>query len=204
VIVRWFTTLNHDTAYFLAQAKMLSQGRHLYGDLIDKDMPVNTWIGQASVALASVTGLPLDQVHVLVLSAFLGLSVAMACVLVRRFAAGHSSRFLVFAFASSLAVFVIPAADFGQREHLFAAAICPYLIAVAMHWNGVARRRIEVVAVSALATLGFFIKPHFVAFAVAIGIAEVLAARGQLRRVSAETLGHRLRNGWRLRRVPAS
>ena len=187
VIVRWFTTLNHDTAYFLAQAKMLSQGRHLYGDLIDKDMPVNTWIGQASVALASMTGLPLDQVHVLVLSAFLGLSVAMACGLVRRFAGGHSSRFLVFAFAASLAAVIIPAADFGQREHLFAAAICPYLIAVAMHWKGVARRRIEVVAVSALATLGFFIKPHFVAFAVAIGLAEVLAGRGQLRRVSAET-----------------
>lgn len=30
-IVRWFTTLNHDTAYFRAQAKMLSQGRHLLG-----------------------------------------------------------------------------------------------------------------------------------------------------------------------------
>src|SRR5262252_8826003 len=54
VIVRWVTTLKHDTAYFLAQAKMLSQGRHLYSDLIDKDSPVSTLIGRGSVALAAM------------------------------------------------------------------------------------------------------------------------------------------------------
>ena len=187
MIVRWFTTLNHDTAYFLAQAKMLSQGRNLYDDLIDENTPVSTLIGQVSVALAAITGLPLDRVHVVVLSAFLCLSVGVGCVLVRRFAASQPSRFLAFAVASSLAAFIIPAADFGQREHLFAAAVCPYLIAVAMHWRGVARRRIEVAAVGALATVGFFVKPHFVAFAAAIWVAEFLAAQGSLRRVSAET-----------------
>ena len=187
VIVRWFTTLNHDTAYFLAQAKMLSQGRHLYSDLIDKDTPVSTLIGRGSVALAAMTGLPLDRAHVVVLSAFLSLSVGVGCVLVRRFAAPHRSRFLAFAVASSLAAFILPATDFGQREHLFAAAVCPYFIAVAMHWRGVARRRIEVAAVGALAIVGFFVKPHFVAFAAAIWIAEFLGARGSLRRVSAET-----------------
>jgi len=104
VIVRWFTTLNHDTAYFLAQAKMLSQGRHLYTDLIDKDTPVSTLIGQGWVALAAMAGLPLDRAHVVVLSAFLCLSVGVGCVLVRRFAAPHRSQFLAFAVASSLGV----------------------------------------------------------------------------------------------------
>jgi hypothetical protein len=108
-------------------------------------------------------------------------------VLVRRFATRHHSRFLVFAVALSLAAFVIPATDFGQREHLFAAAVCPYVIAVTMHWSGVARRRMEVVSAGALATVGFFIKPHFVAFAAAIWVAELVVARGQLRRISAET-----------------
>jgi hypothetical protein len=187
VIVRWFTALNHDAAYFLAQGKMLSQGRTLYADLIDKDTPVSTVIGRGSVALAATTGLPLDRAHVVVLSAFLCMCVGLACVLVRRFAARHPWRFLAFAVASSLTAFVIPATDFGQREHLFAAAVCPYLIAVAMHWRGLARSPVEAASVGALATVGFFTKPHFVAFAAVIWVAELLAARGSLRRVSAET-----------------
>ena len=53
-VVRWFTTLNHDAAYFLAQAKMVSQGRNLYDDLIDKDTPVNTLVAQVSIAFSSM------------------------------------------------------------------------------------------------------------------------------------------------------
>ena len=56
-----------------------------------------------------------------------------------------------------------------------------------MHWRGVARRPIEVAAIGALATAGFFVKPHFVAFAAVIWSGEFLAARGSLRRLSAET-----------------
>ncbi len=187
IIVQWFTRLNHDVAYFLALSRMVSQGRNLYDDLIDPNTPTITLIGRVSVALAEATGLSVDRIHVVVLSAFLFAAVVLGCVLVRRFAADHPSRFLVFAAAASLAAFVIPASDFGQREHLFAASLCPYLIAIVMHWRGIARRRIEVAAVGALATVGFFLKPYFVVYAAAIWSAEIIAGRGSLRRVSPES-----------------
>lgn len=167
--------VNHDVAAVLSFSERWFAGEHLYSDLIDVNPPLIFVLNLIPAAMAALTGI--DPVLALQLSVMaFGLFVWWLSLRVReRGSEGPAER----AFLDVLpGLFVFAAGyDFGQREYLMAVGALPYLLAAARRERG-ERPRLAV-TVTAVAAIGFALKPHFLGIPAIVELA-VLAA--QLRR----------------------
>ena len=68
------------------------------------------------------------------------------------------------------ALVILPAGDFGQREHLMVTLALPYLLLVVLRACGGGCARPLAAIVGALGALGFCIKPHFLAVPLAVEV----------------------------------
>ncbi|WP_431269392.1 hypothetical protein [Dankookia sp. P2] len=124
--------LNHDVAAVLNFAERMLAGERLYADLIDVNPPLIFVLNLLPAAIGAWT--PLDAVQGLLvcLMAICALSAWMALRLARPAAAPVEAACL----GVALPLLTLAAGyDFGQREHLMAAAL-PYLFLAARRMEG--------------------------------------------------------------------
>jgi hypothetical protein len=172
-----------DVAWLLYVAdQWLDGGRRPYADLVEINPPPAVWISVPPAALARALGLPSLAVAPPVFAAsVLGCAWWAACVLRDRGLLARGGRLPGFA-AIGAALLVLPAGEFGQREHLIAAAALPYLAlrtraapAPAPGARRGWRRRAEEVLAGALAGLCCALKPWY---ALAFALVEAAAVLG--------------------------
>ena len=167
------TPLKDDVAWLLFLAERWLDGAVLYADLIEINPPLIVWISALPVLLARAAGLPVLAVAPVVFAALvLGCAWWAAGILARR--GVYADRTAAFSVIGCV-LLVLPATEFGQREHLLAAAALPYLALRTAAPPGSGPGRLEAVAVGVLAGLCCALKPWF---AVAFALVEAVALVG--------------------------
>ncbi len=124
----------HDQMWLLYAARLHLQGAPLYGSQIfETNPPLIIWLSMVPEALARLTHLPDTALGKLFLLA-VEFGIAAVCLnLLRRIRPDltRATRLaLAFAFITTFAV--MPARDFGQRDHLLILFLLPYIFAAAV------------------------------------------------------------------------
>jgi hypothetical protein len=183
-----FTTLGSplkdDTAWLLYVAQQWLAGRQLYVDLIEVNPPMIVWILALPVATAAALGVTAKVVAVPFFTACMLGSAGWCAKLLRGFGPLGTTPVTLFAVIGTV-LLVLPGLEFGQREHLFAAAALPYLCIFARSLDGTHPRPVEETIAGILAGLGCAVKPQFL---VAFALLEIVGRVHGLRLLRRMTL----------------
>jgi hypothetical protein len=186
VLVNWPLKLDHDEAYFLASGRILNEGSRLYTDWMDFNTPAPSGVARWSAWLASVLQTPLDLTHkaTIYLLTFAGLGVAFA-VLLPELRKPGPSRWILAIGLTTVLMFATP--EIGRREQMFCIGALGWIASILLAARDV-QRPWPIAALAGLAAgLALYEKPHFILFAVVLGLVDLLRARGQLNRVLLST-----------------
>jgi hypothetical protein len=161
--------VNHDVAYWIDAAGRLLDGAVLYRDLIELNPPTNYFVTLIPVALARAAGF--DAVlafHTFVLALALLAAVLSGHVLHRVLGDALPSQLMMLPLA--IVFLVLPGNDFGQREHILAMLLLPYLLLTAAPATSAVSAAPRLSAgVMAGAVLAY--KPYFILY---LAVAEAL------------------------------
>src|SRR5690242_16611495 len=152
--------LKDDIAWLLYVARRWLAGRELYVDVVEVNPPLIVWISAIPIQLASALGIDAQYTAIpLFIAIVLGCAWWTAGLLQ---GAGRlfADRVPVFA-AIGTVLLVVPAGDLGQREHLLAAAILPYLALFARALDGDRPALRDSLIAGVLAGLGCALKPRY-------------------------------------------
>jgi len=171
----------HDQMWLLYAARLMLHGSPIYGpEIFETNPPLILWLSTIPSAISSLTHIPYTAV-----GKFLTLAVEFAigalCLRLLRYVPHSSQRstamsgstnsraslyFLIFVYITVVAV--LPARDFGQRDHFLVLFILPYVFAAAVRAKGIAIPPILAATIGALALCGVVFKPHQLLIFVAI------------------------------------
>lgn len=183
-------TVNHDVGWYVYAAGKLVDGARLYVDVIDVNPPLVLYLTAPPVALAHWLGWP-DVLtyhnYVLLLA---GISIIVVNQLLCRFAELQRPwRRHAYLWVLTYLLTIFPGDDFGQREHLLAIVLLPYVLTVALRQTGAPVRPLTAAALGVFAGGGLALKPYFL-LGPALLLIWVVARTRRVREVcSPENLG---------------
>ena len=151
----------HDQMWLLLSATRMLHGSRLYGpEIFESNPPLIVWISAIPAAIASFLHLPATAVGKLLITVTeAGIALAGYTLLRRSAPLSPCARWaLGFSFVAIFAI--LPARDFGQRDHLLALLCLPYLIAAALRVDGIRLPNRIALAIGVAAGLGLALKPH--------------------------------------------
>ncbi|GEM_PF-6026639 len=153
---------NTDNSWLLFCAQNMLHGATPYVDFIETNPPLIIYLYAVPVALAEWLSAPLYPVFIIVLHALFALVTTSAAHLTPN----PRAWWLI----SIVILLVIPARDFGQREHVFIMLSWPLLTAL-LH------QRIPTMTHSLAAAIGTAIKPYFMLLWLCTALAHMLNTR---------------------------
>jgi hypothetical protein len=172
MVTATLSPLKDDVAWLLYVARKWLGGQRLYEDLVEVNPPLIVWIYAVPAWLATNLGAaPKLMANLLFAGFLLGTSWWTATLLKGR-AAVFERRLPVFS-AIATVLLLLPAVEFGQREHLLAAAVLPYLALFVRELEGEREPFLAAAGAGVLAGLGCALKPSY---ALALVAMEVIAA----------------------------
>ena len=127
--------VGHDQMWCLYVAQRLLDGTTLYGPhLLESNPPLIMWMLLVPTGVARILHLPQSIVFRLFVLAIEAAISFISLRLLRHFQPQPAkSRLCALAFAFVCVFGVIPARDFGQRDHLLVLLFLPYVLAAALH-----------------------------------------------------------------------
>jgi hypothetical protein len=149
-----------DVAWLLYVARKWLAGQRLYEDLVEVNPPLIIWLYAIPAWLAGVLHVPPKLIAVPGFAALVLGAAWWTAGLLRGQGAMFARRVPVFSAIGTL-LLVLPGVEFGQREHLMAASVLPYLAAMAIWLNGGQVSRRQGIAVGIVAGLGCALKPTY-------------------------------------------
>jgi hypothetical protein len=191
LVARWPLGIGHDAAMYLQAGALLVDGEVPYVDFVDLNPPLIVYLSALPAALARALGAHPAPVFLLLV----WLATAASVLATYRWLCGgleppaglHAD--LVALVLAGMSLWLLWSDLFGQREHLFALALVPYLVARHRTWCGHGVSAAAAVAAGVLAGVGASLKPHFVAIAIAPEVYFVLTRRRFAPLVAPETVG---------------
>lgn len=152
----------HDQMWCLYVANLVRHGTRLYGpEVFESNPPLILWISVVPAALAGWVHLPATAIGKLLI---ILLAAATGSICLRMLRALHPTlapaalAWLGFVFV--VVSGVIPARDFGQRDHILALACLPYILSAALALEGRPLSRPMGLLVGIAAGIGIALKPH--------------------------------------------
>ena len=183
-----FTTLRcplkDDIAWLLYVAQEWLAGRRLYVDLIEINPPMIVWILALPAALSAALGVAAKLVAVPFFAACMLCSAAWCAKLLKGHGPLGAAPLPLFALAGTV-LLALPGPEFGQREHLLAAAALPYLCIFARALDGRQTHPGDETIAGILAGLGCALKPQFL---LAFALLEIVGSMRGLRLVRRLTI----------------
>ncbi len=164
--------LKDDVAWLLYVARKWLGGQRLYEDLVEVNPPLIIWLYAIPAWIAGQAGVAPKWIASPFFAALmLGSAWWCACLLQGR-AQIFARRLPVFSVIATL-LLLLPGVEFGQREHLLAAAVLPYVVLFVRGLEGEREPRWTAIAVGVIAGLGCALKPSY---AIAFVLMEVAGA----------------------------
>ena len=172
--------VGHDQMWCLYVAQRLMGGTTLYGPhLLESNPPLIMWMLLVPASVARILHLPESIVFKLFALAIEAAIAVTSLHLLRRFPSPTAKvRLWALAFAFACVFGVIPARDFGQRDHLLVLLFLPYVLVTALDADS--SRKLAVwmrIVIGIVAGLGISLKPHHLLVPAAIEIALLLKRR---------------------------
>ncbi len=164
--------LKDDVAWLLYVARKWLSGQRLYEDLVEVNPPLIIWLYAIPAWIAGQVGLaPKWIASPFFASLMLGSAWWCACLLQGR-AQIFERRLPVFSVIATL-LLLLPGVEFGQREHLLAASVLPYVVLFVRGLEGEREPRWTAIGVGVIAGLGCALKPSY---AIAFVLMEIAGA----------------------------
>jgi hypothetical protein len=172
--------VGHDQMWCLYVARRMLHGTALYGPhLLESNPPLIMWMLLLPTSTARILHLPQSLVFKLFVLAIEAAIAFLSLRLLRRFPSPPAkARLWALAFAFVCVFGVVPARDFGQRDHLLVILCLPYVIAAALDLDSTTKLTLSMrLAIGVIAGLGVSLKPHHMLVPAAIEAAFILKSR---------------------------
>ena len=161
-IIQSHLLLNWDVSWLMHASKRLLAGGSYTQDFFEINPPMILYLYAIPVAFAKFSALSIItslRLFVFTLaSVSLSISYALAKKIFPEKERVNAQRLIII---MATAYFILPAYEFGQREHLMLMLIMPYLFLVALRSQHKNPTGVFAFVIGLLAGLGFAIKPHF-------------------------------------------
>jgi hypothetical protein len=172
--------LKDDVAWLLWVAKKWLAGRELYVDLVEVNPPLVIWLYAIPAWLAARFDLAPKVASTLFFVSILLGSAWWTAGLLRGRAPLLERRAPIFSLIGTL-LLVLPGVEFGQREHLLAAAVLPYIALFVRALEGEREPLAEAGLAGAFAALGCAMKPSYGLALVLVEAIGILRGHRRLR-----------------------
>lgn len=152
---------NADIAWLLTVADRMLDGQRLYVDVIETNPPASVYLYWPAAALARILPLRAEViVDAMVLAAIAGSLWFCAGTLraLPNFTANEHRRMLV---STSAILMLLPAACFGEREHIALIAVLPCLCIATLRGHAMDIPWPRIIVTGLCGGLALVIKPHF-------------------------------------------
>jgi hypothetical protein len=160
VLAEFRSVLRPDVAFLLYAARRVLDGARLYIDVVEINPPLIVAVNLPAVLLARLFGISAISAYRLMVLLVVLLSVGASGAMLRHIVRSDGSRrWLVLLVA--LVLLPMPAADYGEREHLLLAVLLPYVWLVCLRVTGYRPRPLAAAVIGAGAGLGLALKPYF-------------------------------------------
>jgi hypothetical protein len=177
VVLRKFVLANVDVSWFITIGEKWLDGQRLYVDIVDVNPPASMLLYVVPVLLARLSGLtPEFTVDALVFLAA-GLSLWLVGRILLDAKLISSRQAWPLATLSAIALMIIPAHTFGQREHIALIVFLPMLAASAVRAKGGVPNWPMVVVAGLGAGITMVIKPQFATVPLCTVVASALCVR---------------------------
>ncbi|MXO86982.1 hypothetical protein GRI38_13190 [Altererythrobacter aurantiacus] len=155
-------SLTHDASWYLVATAMFLEGGELYADIYEINPPLAFYLTAPAVILANKLDLNATDAYFLYC---ISLSVVSAlwCGRLLRSSGEYPPNSLALFITVLLILFILPVAEFGQREHLLLIFALPYLLYLSVRDSAQQTTRFEAIALGIFAFLGLALKPYFLA-----------------------------------------
>lgn len=161
VLLALLPAAGHDQLWLLYAARLSLQGAPFYGpQIFETNPPLILWLSLLPAALAHLTHLPDTTIGKFLLCLLLFAVAALCLFLLRLLRPFADAPLWPLTFVFVVAFAVIPARDFGQRDHLLILFLLPYIFAAALRATGHPLSPALASLVGILALLGLALKPH--------------------------------------------
>ena len=172
-----------DQSWLLYAAGRVLDGARLGTDIVETNPPTIIWLSEIPMALSRMIGMLPETMMKICLGSLIVFSAGWCASMIRRAPhPGSRSMALWLAIGIIYATTVYSWSDIGQREHIMALLLLPYLVAAATRLDGVSLGAWEGFAAGAAALVALSLKPHHVL--IIAGVEALLAWRiGFLRSV---------------------
>lgn len=168
---------NHDNVWLLISAQRLVDGGHYYSDFFELNPPLYIILISPALFIADLLGVDDYTGFIVWILALIGGSAGMAYRWLAALA-GSAPRLIPLLMAMYVGTLAwTPDYSFGQREHVTAILVFPYMLWLFRAHMTSATNGAGVLATIGLAALGFLIKPHFLIVPVALVTAHGLIYR---------------------------
>jgi hypothetical protein len=175
---QWVSLPRPDVAWLLYAAGRVADGAVIGVDVVENSPPIILWLKVPLVRLADALAVDRWQVFLVVLALLSGGSLWLTDRVARQATALLPQR-RTLAVGGVIVLFVLPAQDFGQREHLSLILALPYVALWAIRASGGPVGSVMAAAAGVMAGFAFAIKPHFVLpWLMLVGGAAVRDRRG--------------------------
>ena len=172
--------LKDDVAWLLWVAKKWLGGRDLYVDLVEVNPPLVIWLYAIPAAFSNWLDVAPKLTSTLFFAAILVGSAWWTANLLHGRASLFDRRAPVFSIIAIL-LLVLPGVEFGQREHLLAASVLPYIALFVRALEGEPEPRFQASLAGTIAALGCAMKPSYALALVLVELIGVLRGHRRLR-----------------------
>jgi hypothetical protein len=177
VFLRHVLVANTDVSWDLTAADKFLDGQRLYVDVIEVNPPATVLLYVVPALLGRLSGIPAEFfVDVLVFLA-IGLSLWLSGRVLRKAGLVENADGWLLATVTSVALMLLPAQTFSEREHIGLIAFLPLLAVCAARAKGNTPDLAYVIAAGICGGIVVIIKPHFAAAIICTSAAAALYAR---------------------------
>ena len=162
IALRGFVAPNANIAWLMTVADRLLDGQRLYVDVVETNPPFSIYLYLPAAALARLTGWQAEAIFDAMVVIGAAAAMIFCARLLRETSWLRSQNPTLLGLATSAVLLVLPAACFGEREHVALIACLPVLCLVSARAAGVTPSLGQIVAGGLCGGLMLVIKPHFV------------------------------------------
>ena len=172
--------MKDDVAWLLWVAKKYLAGRELYVDLVEVNPPLVIWLYAIPAGISMWLNVAPKLASTLFFAVILLGSAWWTASLLQGRAPMLQRRVPVFSLISTL-LLVLPGVEFGQREHLLAAVVLPYIALFVRALEGEREPFVQAGFAGAIAALGCAMKPSYGLALVMVEVLGLLRGHRRLR-----------------------
>ena len=183
----------HDQLWLLLAAQRMGPNLNPYNATVfESNPPLAIWLSAIVVAAAHMLHLSLTVAFKLGVTLIVGTSAAVCSKLLRMLHPEWTRHQLWLLGVGYIVLFgAVPVRDFGQRDHILALLVLPYLIAAALELSGRRLTLIARIAITLAAAMGLALKPQQALIAISVELTLLIAPKLRVRELNRSGFGIR-------------